>query len=126
MLSGRNAKYSYAFYGVKEFKNELKIYDLLSGKAVDKFVSYKGHTDREDIIHNILSKGISDTKAKEILSYKGFLYAKDVKIAKGAIKLLYKARGKSIPTSKQSKLKNPFVMFGVLCVMLVCILTYIF
>lgn len=121
MLSGRNAKYSYAFYGVKEFKNELKIYDLLSGKAVDKFVSYKGHKDREDIIHNILSKGVSDTKAKEIFSYKGFLYAKDVKIAKGAIKLLYKARGKSIPTSKQSKLKNPFIRLAVLYTLLVCI-----
>ncbi|HCD73287.1 MAG TPA: hypothetical protein DEQ48_03555 [Helicobacter sp.] len=119
MLIGNKANYSYAFYGVN---NDFEIYDLLSGKVVDKFLSYKGHTDKEDVIHNILSKGISDTKAKEILAYKGFLYAKDVRIAKEAIKLLYKARGKSIPTIKQSKLKNPLVMFGVLYALLICIL----
>lgn len=119
MLIGNKANYSYAFYGVN---NDFEIYDLLSGKVVDKFLSYKGHTDKEDVIHNILSKGISDTKAKEILAYKGFLYAKDVKMAKGAIKLLYKAKGKSIPTIKQSKLKNPLVMFGVLYALLICIL----
>ncbi len=119
MLIGNKANYSYAFYGVN---NDFEIYDLLSGKVVDKFVRYKGHTDKADIIHNILSKGVSDTKAKEILAYKGFLYAKDVKIAKGAIKLLYKARGKSLPTIKQSKLKTPIVMFGVLYALLICIL----
>ena len=121
MLIGNKANYSYAFYGVN---NDFMIYDLLSGKVVDKFVSYKGHTDKADIIHNILSKGVSDTKAKEILAYKGFLYAKDVKIAKGAIKLLYKAKGKSLPIIKQSKLKNPLVLLSVLYALLVCILAY--
>lgn len=118
MLIGNKANYSYAFYGVN---NDFEIYDLLSSKVVDEFISYKGHTNSEDIIHNILSKGISEARAKEILSYKGFLYAKDVKIANGAIKLLYKARGKSLPIVKQSKLKNPLVMLGVLYALLVCI-----
>lgn len=124
MLIGKNAKYSYAFYGVKADNGELKIYELLSDKIIDSFLSYKGHNNREDIIHSILSKGVSDTKAKEILAYKGFLYAKDMKIANGAIKLLYKARGKSLPIIKQSKLKNPLVTLGVLYALLVCILIY--
>lgn len=124
MLIGKNAKYSYAFYGVKADNGELKIYELLSDKIIDSFLSYKGHNNREDIIHSILSKGVSDTKAKEILAYKGFLYAKDMKIANGAIKLLYKARGKSLPIIKQSKLKNPLVMLGVLYALLVCVFAY--
>ena len=92
MLSGRNAKYSYAFYGVKEFNKELKIYDLLSGKVVDKFVSYKGHTDREDIIHNILSKDISEINVEEIFSYRGFVYKKEVELAKKAINMIKRSK----------------------------------
>ena len=69
MLVGVKNHYSYGFYGVN---NEFEIYDLFSGKVVDKFISMSGSSEREEILHNIFN---AKKSFEEILSaHKGLYY----------------------------------------------------
>lgn len=71
MFVGVKNHYSYGFYGVN---NEFEIYDLFSGKVVDKFISMSGSSEREEILHNIFNAEKS-FDFKEILSaHKGLYY----------------------------------------------------
>lgn len=88
MLVGVKNHYSYGFYGVN---NEFEIYDLFSGKVVDKFISMSGSSEREEILHNIFNAKKS-FDFKEILSaHKGLYYRFISKRDKYLIRLAQKA-----------------------------------
>ncbi|TLD91206.1 hypothetical protein LS74_009790 [Helicobacter magdeburgensis] len=71
MLVGAKNHYSYGFYGVSK---DFYIYELLSGVVVDRFISQKGMSEREEILHNIFNAEKS-FDFKEILSaHKGLYY----------------------------------------------------
>lgn len=91
MLVGVKNHYSYGFYGVSK---DFYIYELLSGVVVDRFISQKGMSEREEILHNIFNAKKS-FDFKEILSankslyYRFFISKRDkylIRLAQKAIK----------------------------------------
>lgn len=88
MIVGVKNHYSYGFYKVGE---DFYIYDLSSGKMVDKFVSFTGSSEREEILHHIF-EAKKPLNYDEILSaHKGLYYLFMSKRDKFLINLAQKA-----------------------------------